>query len=168
MKLLFILGAASTALGNTIVTLVSFLLLFWLIKRVAWKPLMGMLEERERVINADLDKAAQNREISQQQRSETEVQLREARTNANELLSKAQLEGSALQKTIIKEANEDAQRIRQQAQREVAAERVRTLNNMRSEISGLSIEIAEKIIGRELTLSDHERLVDEFIQGLED
>lgn len=168
MKLLFILGATSTALGNTIVTLVSFLLLFWLVKRVAWKPLMGMLEERERVINADLDKAAQNREISQQQRSETEVQLREARNNANELLSKAQLEGSALQKTIIKEANEDAQRIRQQAQREVAAERVRTLNNMRSEISGLSIEIAEKIIGRELTLSDHERLVDEFIQGLED
>ena len=168
MKLLFILGATSTALGNTIVTLVSFLLLFWLVKRVAWKPLMGMLEERERVINADLDKAAQNREISQQQRSETEVQLREARTNANELLSKAQLEGSALKKTIIKEANEDAQRIRQQAQREVAAERVRTLNNMRSEISGLSIDIAEKIIGRELTSSDHERLVDEFIQGLED
>ncbi len=168
MKLLFILGATSTALGNTIVTLVSFLLLFWLVKRVAWKPLMGMLEERERVINADLDKAAKNHEISQQQRSETEVQLREARTNANELLSKAQLEGSALQKTIIKEANEDAQRIRQQAQREVAAERVRTLNNMRSEISGLSIDIAEKIIGRELTSSDHERLVDEFIQGLED
>ena len=120
------------------------------------------------MINADLDKAAQNREISQQQRSETEVQLREARNNANELLSKAQLEGSALQKTIVKEANEDAQRIRQQAQREVAAERVRTLNNMRSEISGLSIDIAEKIIGRELTSSDHERLVDEFIQGLED
>ncbi|WP_373787629.1 F0F1 ATP synthase subunit B [Jeotgalibaca porci] len=168
MKLLFILGATSTALGNTIVTLVSFLLLFWLVKRVAWKPLMGMLEERERVINADLDKAAKNHEISQQQRSETEVQLREARTNANELLSKAQLEGSALQKTIIKEANEDAQRIRQQAQREVAAERIRTLNNMRSEISGLSIDIAEKIIGRELTSSDHERLVDEFIQGLED
>lgn len=168
MKLLFILGATSTALGNTIVTLVSFLLLFWLVKRVAWKPLMGMLEERERVINADLDKAAKNHEISQQQRSETEVQLREARNNANELLAKAQLEGSALQKTIIKEANEDAQRIRQQAQREVAAERVRTLNNMRSEISGLSIDIAEKIIGRELTSSDHERLVDEFIQGLED
>jgi len=72
MKLLFILGATSTALGNTIVTLVSFLLLFWLVKRVAWKPLMGMLEERERVINADLDKAAKNHEISQQQRSETE------------------------------------------------------------------------------------------------
>ena len=105
MKLLFILGATSTALGNTIVTLVSFLLLFWLVKRVAWKPLMGMLEERERVINADLDKAAQNREISQQQRSETEVQMREARNNANELLSKAQLEGKKKKKTIIKEAN---------------------------------------------------------------
>lgn len=168
MKLLFILGAASTALGNTIVTLVSFLLLFWLVKRIAWKPLMGMLEEREKMINADLDKAAQNHEISQQQRSETEIQLREARNNANELLNKAQLEGSALQKSIIKEANEDAQRIRQQAQREVAAERVRTLNNMRSEISGLSIEIAEKIVSRELHSSDHERLVDEFIQGLED
>lgn len=47
MKLLFILGATSTALGNTIVTLVSFLLLFWLVKRVAWKPLMGMLEEEK-------------------------------------------------------------------------------------------------------------------------
>lgn len=168
MKPLFILGATSTALGNTLLTLVSFLLLFWLIKRIAWKPLMSMLEEREREINADLDKAAHDRTISQQQRVETEGQLREARNQANELINKAQLEGNALQKTIIKEANEDAQRIRQQAQREIEAERIRTLNNMRSEISELSIDIAEKIIGRELSGADQDRLIDEFIQGLED
>lgn len=168
MKPLFILGATSTALGNTIVTLVSFLLLFWLIKRIAWKPLMSMLEEREKAINADLDKAAKDREISLQQRAETEEQLREARKNANEILNKAQIEGNVLHKSIIKEANEDAQRIRQQAQREIEAERVRALNNMRSEISELSISIAEKVIKRELNTSDQERLVDEFIQGLED
>lgn len=168
MKPLFILGAASTALGNTIVTLVSFLLLFWLIKRVAWKPLMAMLEEREKTINADLDKAAQNREVAQQQRLETEEQLLAARKNANEILNKAQLEATAMQKNILKEANEDAQRIRQQAQREVTAERERTLNNLRSEISSLTIDIAEKIIGRELNNQDHEHLIDEFIQGLED
>lgn len=168
MKPLFILGATSSALGNTIVTLASFLLLFWLIKRIAWKPLMTMLEERERVINSDLDKAAQAREISQKQQAETEEQLREARNNANELLNKAQIEGNALQKSIVKEANEDAQRIRQQAQREIEAERTRTLNNLRSEISELAIDIAEKVIGRELNATDQDRLIDEFIQGLED
>ena len=167
MKPLMLLGATSTALGNTIVTLVSFLLLLWLVKRIAWKPLMNVLKEREKTINSDIDTASEAKKIALRDRAETEAQLREARNSANELLSKAQIEGKELQKTIIKTANEDAQRIRKQVEQEVELERTRMLQSMRTEISGLSIALAEKIIGRELSSEDQDRLVNEFIEGLE-
>ncbi len=105
MTLGLILGA-STTLGDSLVTLISFLLLFVVIKSVAWKPLMNMLAQREEAINADLDKAETARLSAEQQLAEVELQLREARTKANDTLSRAQAEGTEMQRAIVEEAKE--------------------------------------------------------------
>lgn len=160
------LGDASTALGNSIVTLVSFLLLFWLLKRVAWKPLMNMLEERERTIQEDLDKAQSARQVAEKQEAELQNEAREARSKANELLTRAQVEGNEMKKTILDEARADAERIRQHAHKEIELERQQTLESLRSDISEMSLAIAEKMIGRELHTNDQDRLIEEFIDEL--
>lgn len=167
MTLGLILGA-STTLGDSLVTLISFLLLFVVIKSVAWKPLMNMLAQREEAINADLDKAETARLSAEQQLAEVELQLREARTKANDTLSRAQVEGTELQKAIVEEAKEDARRIRTQAEKEIDLERKQAFTSLRSEISEISISIAEGIIGKELNADDQNRLIEEFIKGLED
>jgi F-type H+-transporting ATPase subunit b len=162
-----ILGA-STTLGDSLVTLISFLLLFVVIKSVAWKPLMNMLAQREEAINADLDKAETARLSAEQQLAEVELQLREARTKANDTLSRAQAEGTEMQRAIVEEAKEDARRIRTQAEKEIDLERKQAFTSLRSEISEMSISIAEGIIGKELNADDQNRLIEEFIKGLED
>ena len=167
MTLGLILGA-STTLGDSLVTLISFLLLFVVIKSVAWKPLMNMLAQREEAINADLDKAETARLSAEQQLAEVELQLREARTKANDTLSRAQAEGTAMQRAIVEEAKEDARRIRTQAEKEIDLERKQAFTSLRSEISEMSISIAEGIIGKELNADDQNRLIEEFIKGLED
>ncbi|HJA89318.1 MAG TPA: F0F1 ATP synthase subunit B [Candidatus Jeotgalibaca merdavium] len=167
MTLGLILGA-STTLGDSLVTLISFLLLFVVIKSVAWKPLMNMLAQREEAINADLDKAETARLSAEQQLAEVELQLREARTKANDTLSRAQAEGTEMQRAIVEEAKEDARRIRTQAEKEIDLERKQAFTSLRSEISEMSISIAEGIIGKELNADDQNRLIEEFIKGLED
>ncbi|QII81104.1 F0F1 ATP synthase subunit B [Jeotgalibaca arthritidis] len=167
MTLGLILGA-STTLGDSLVTLISFLLLFVVIKSVAWKPLMNMLAQREEAINADLDKAETARLSAEQQLAEVELQLREARTKANDTLSRAQAEGTEMQRAIVEEAKEDARRIRTQAEKEIDLERKQAFTSLRSEISEMSISIAEGIIGKELNVDDQNRLIEEFIKGLED
>jgi F-type H+-transporting ATPase subunit b len=162
-----ILGA-STTLGDSLVTLISFLLLFVVIKSVAWKPLMNMLAQREEAINADLDKAETARLSAEQQLAEVELQLREARTKANDTLSRAQAEGTEMQRAIVEEAKEDARRILTQAEKEIDLERKQAFTSLRSEISEMSISIAEGIIGKELNADDQNRLIEEFIKGLED
>lgn len=167
MTLGLILGA-STTLGDSLVTLISFLLLFVVIKSVAWKPLMNMLAQREEAINADLDKAETARLSAERQLAEVELQLREARTKANDTLSRAQAEGTEMQRAIVEEAKEDARRIRTQAEKEIDLERKQAFTSLRSEISEMSISIAEGIIGKELNADDQNRLIEEFIKGLED
>ncbi len=163
MTLGLILGA-STTLGDSLVTLISFLLLFVVIKSVAWKPLMNMLAQREEAINADLDKAETARLSAEQQLAEVELQLREARTKANDTLSRAQAEGTEMQRAIVEEAKEDARRIRTQAEKEIDLERKQAFTSLRSEISEMSISIAEGIIGKELNADDQNRLIEEFIK----
>lgn len=166
MTVTYTLGAI-VALGDTLVTIVGFIILFWLIKRFAWESIINTIEERERTINADIDKAEDARKTAEKQRKETQEQLQNARNDANEILNRAQKEGNDLQKTIISEAKEDATRMKQQTQREIALEKKQAFHNMRSEIGATSINIAQKIIGREVHTDDHQRLIEEFIEGLE-
>ena len=82
--------------------------------------------------------------------------------------SRAQAEGTEMQRAIVEEAKEDARRIRTQAEKEIDLERKQAFTSLRSEISEMSISIAEGIIGKELNADDQNRLIEEFIKGLED
>lgn len=156
-----------TALGDTIVTLVAFLILFALLRRFAWTPLMNVLEERDKMITTNIEKAEQAREAAEQEKKQMESQLRNARQQANEILSKAHSEGMTIQESILAEAREDAQRMKQQTQHEIEVERQRQVNQLRNEIGEISVGIAERVLGREITQKDHQRLIEEFIEGLE-
>lgn len=157
-----------TALGDTIVTLLSFLILMALIKKFAWQPLMKILTDREEMIHANIDKAASARENAEKKQAEVDAQLIEVRTTASDILNRAQAEGNEIQQEIIKEAKEDALRIKQVTQKELELERKQALEGLRSEIGVISVEIAEKILGKEITQADQQTLIEAFIEGLDD
>ncbi|CZR00568.1 F0F1 ATP synthase subunit B [Trichococcus ilyis] len=157
-----------TALGDTIVTLLSFLILMALIKQFAWQPLMKVLTDREEMIHANIDKAATARENAEKKQAEVDAQLIEVRTAASDILNRAQAEGNEIQQNIIKEAKEDALRIKQVTQKELELERKQALESLRAEIGVISVDIAEKILGKEITQADQQSLIEAFIEGLDD
>ncbi|MBD3949336.1 F0F1 ATP synthase subunit B [Tuanshanicoccus lijuaniae] len=158
----------NTALGNTIVTMVAFVVLLLIVKHFTWQPFMKMLEKRHQIIQNDLTHAANEKEASVKAKQEAQQLLKEARQEATQIIMQAKKQGLQVQDNMIKEAKEEVARMRESAEQEVAQERTRILNEVKGELTDISIEIAEKILRREISNADYHRLVEEFIHGMDD
>lgn len=159
---------ASTSLSNSILTLVSFIVLLVIVGKYAWKPIMQILSERENRIKTDLQTAALQKTESMQANDAAQTALREARAESNQIILNAKKQGLQLQDQMMQETKEEIERMKESATKEIAQERARIMTEMRMELADISVEIAEKILQREIKDEDHHRLVDDFIQGMDD
>ena len=94
--------------------------------------------------------------------------MREAKAEASTILERAQKTATARSEEILRQANEDAVAIREKASKEIAQEKKNAINEAKNEIAGISLAIAGKVVGRELTADDQKGLIDSFIDGLGD
>ena len=94
--------------------------------------------------------------------------MRDARAEATQIILQAKKQSLQVQDTMLKEAKEEVIRMKETAQKDIALERRRMLSDLRAELTDISIEIAEKIIQREIKPEDYHRLVDDFIEGMDD
>lgn len=166
--MLLLHAQANTSLGNTIVTMAAFIILLVIIKRYGWTPLMKMLAERESVIKNDLAKAASEKEASESANREAQITLREARAEATQIVLQAKKQSLQVQETMLKEAKEEVLRMKETATKDIELERKRMLNELRTDLTDIALEIAEKIIQREINAEDHHRLIGDFIQEMDD
>ncbi|MBK0348182.1 F0F1 ATP synthase subunit B [Aerococcaceae bacterium zg-ZJ1578] len=158
----------NTALGNTIVTMVAFVILLLIVKHFTWQPFMKTLGKRHQIIQDDLADAAHAKEESIKAKQEAQQLLKDARHEATQIIMNAKKQALQVQDTMIKDAKEDIARMREAAEQEAAQERTRILNEVKGELTDIAIEIAEKILHREITNADYHRLVEEFIHGMDD
>ncbi|MBR5968127.1 MAG: ATP synthase F0 subunit B, partial [Lachnospiraceae bacterium] len=88
------------------------------------------------------------------------------RDKANELLASAQKTAASQSDEIIRAANEQAVAIKSKAEADIAQERRKAVNELKGEIGSMAMEIAGKVIEREISEKDHEKLIDEFIENV--
>lgn len=167
MTVLLSTESANPALGNTLVTLVSFIILVVIVRRFVWGPLMKVLIEREMSIQDALSKAELATQESTATQREAQLALKDARQEATQLILQAKKQALSIQDTMLKATKEEIEQMRQAAQKEIDLERKRMLNDIKCEVTAVSIEIAEKILKREITSQDHQRLVEDFIQEMD-
>lgn len=117
MHRLLLSATANPALGNTLVTLVSFIILMLIIRKYAWKPMMQVLIQRETDIRDSLQKAADELEESKQMNREAQETLRQARSDATQIVLQAKKQSLQIQDTMLKEAKEEVQQMREAAHR---------------------------------------------------
>lgn len=138
-------------LGLFVWTLFIFLCLFFLLKKFAWKPIMGAIKAREESIEESLQQAQKAREEMSNLKSENEALLREARETRDKMLREAR----EIQEKMINEAKndatEEAQRIIQNGRQQIESERMAALTDIKNLVGQLSIEIAEKVLRQELS-----------------
>ena len=145
---------------------ISFLLLMLLIKKFAWGPITKMLDERAEKIASDIDGAEQAKEDAVKLAETGKADLTAARAEAAAIVKKAKETAETTADNIILDAKRETQSFRDKAEHELAIEREQIIDSARREVAELSIQIAQKILKKELDASTHEELINSYIEGL--
>ena len=153
--------------GLFIWTIATFVVLVLLLSIFAWKPLLQALETRQATITKsleDADKASE--ELARLQQESSEI-LKTARIEAQGIISKSRSDANALGEDLRQKAREESDTIVREAKRQIDMEKVQALREIRNEVAELSITIASKLIERNISKEDNDKLVDETIQQFE-
>ena len=138
----------------------------YLIKRFLFKPINEMLEKRRAMANAEIAEATQAKEEAQAMKAEYEKNMAEARNKASEILTTAQKNASIQSEELLQEASAQTAAIKAKAESDIAQERRKAVNEIKGEIGGMAMEIAGKVIEREINEEDHKKVIDDFIANV--
>jgi F-type H+-transporting ATPase subunit b len=153
--------------GLFIWTIVTFLVLLALLAKFAWKPLLDALESRQASIRKSLDDAAQARQDLERLRQDSEQIIREARIEAESIITKSRGDAERLRAEMKEKARAEADAVVRNAERQIQLETTRALQQIRTEAVDLSVMIASKIIQRNLSKEDNERLIEEALKQVQ-
>jgi F-type H+-transporting ATPase subunit b len=166
----FVLGAAESAAhsgfngGDIIFQLLMFIILLALMKKYAWGPLMGIMKEREELIAGEIGAAEKSRVEASKILEEQRALLKEARQEAHVLIENAKKQGDLQREEIIVAARSESERIKEAAKLEIEQQKEKAVTAIREQVASLSVLVASKVIEKELTAADQEKLINEYIQ----
>ena len=158
---------ASTILGDTLVVLISIILLLFLVKYFAWDKIEAMLEARRQKISKDLDEAEKKRKAAEEIQANAKEIIHNAEAKGQEILNSTREAASKMQDEMIKEGRDVVSRMKLDGQREVDSMKQRALAQMQDQIVDLSVQLASQILNKELTEQTHQDVIESFIEGLE-
>ena len=153
--------------GLFIWTIVTFLVLLALLAKFAWTPLLQALETRQNAIRKSLDDAQQAKQELERLNLESAQIINRARADAEGVITQSRSDGDRLREEIRARARTEADNIVKNAERQIQLETSRALEQIRREAVDISVMIASKIIQRNLTKQDNERLIDEALKQVE-
>jgi F-type H+-transporting ATPase subunit b len=149
------------------VQLISFLLLLAALYKLLYRPLLGALEGRTNAIQQQLAEAQAAREEAQRERAAMEERIRAAHAEAQALRERALREAAELRERLSAEARQEATRLVESAQAQVAQDVRRARADLRAEVGALATQIAERVVRKSLTDEDHQRLVRDALARIE-
>ena len=153
--------------GLFIWTILTFLGLLVLLKAIAWGPLLKALDSRQETIRKSLDDAQLAKQELERLQQESAQIIRQARVEADSIISQSRTDAERLREDLRQKAKADSEGIVKNAERQIQMETTRALQQIRKEAIDLSVMIASKIIQRNLTKEDNERLIDEALRQVE-
>ena len=128
----------------------------------------AILDQRREAADKEITDAQAAKAEALQIKQTYEQNMKEAKAQASTIVERAQKTAVLRSEEIIRQANDEAVAIRAKASADIAQEKKKAINDAKDEIAGLSLAIAGKVVGRELTADDQKNLIDSFIDGLGD
>jgi F-type H+-transporting ATPase subunit b len=153
--------------GLYIWTILTFLLLLPVFNKLAWKPLMAMLRAREQSIQKALDDARQAKEELERLHTESARILAQARADADKILSETRADANRFREELKQKAQAEAANVVKNAERQIELETARALQQIRTEAVDISVAIASKLLERNVTKEDNQRLIEETFKQIE-
>ncbi len=135
-------------------------------KKLLLNPVKKVSAERKAKADSQIADAEKLRTEAEAMKAEYEQNLQNARTEANQIVAAAQKTAAARSEELLGEARAQAAALKQKAEADIAQERKKAVNEVKDEIGGMAMEIASKVVEREIKETDHQDLIDEFIKNV--
>lgn len=148
-----------------VINIVGFLLLLWVANRMVFKPIGGVIDERERDISSTYDQIDADRRQMETLRADYEQRLASIEAEAREKIQSAIKDAQAARDQIVSEANTRAREMTTRAEEEIDREREQAMISMRQQIVDLALSATRKTIGDSLDENRQRRLIDDFIEN---
>ena len=148
--------------------LLNTLTIFFVARKFLFNPVMKIIAERQQEIDDLYSGANSAKNEAEALRAEYTAKLSDAKAASEQIVKEAVARGQAREDDIIRKANADAAAIMDKASADIALEKKKAINDAKNEISGLAMAIAGKVVERELSGADQEKLIDRFIDELGD
>ena len=150
-------------IGNALWTVIIFVLVVVILGKFAWGPILEQLKARENFIHDALSSAKHQKEAADASLKEYTEKLRAARAEADAIISQSRADAERLREETRQKAKAESETIVRNAERQIQLETARALQQIRHEAADLSVLIASKLIQRNLTREDNERLIEDAI-----
>ena len=135
-------------------------------KKFLLKPIKQVIADRKAKADSEIADAQKLRTEAEAMKAEYEQNLQNARTEANQIVTAAQKTATARSEEIVGEARAQAAALKQKAEADIAQERKKAVNEVKDEIGGIAMEIASKVVEREISEKDHKDLIDDFMKNV--
>ena len=146
--------------------LLNTLTIYFVAKKFLFGPVMKIIHDRQKEIDDMYLQADQTKDQAEQLRVDYEEKLLAAQQTSDRLVKEAVARGKSREEEIIRQANREADAIREKASADIAREKKQAVNDAKNEISSLAMEIAGKVVGQSLDAARQEKLVDSFLEEL--
>lgn len=153
---------------DALFTLLNTVVLFLVLKKFLFGPVMKMIEGRQKEIDDLYKDAGTAKETAQALEEDYRRKLSAAQQTGEQIVREATARGQSREEEILRQAQAEADAIRSKASADIAREKKQAINDAKDEISGMALAIAEKVVGRQMNEADQNQLVEEFIRELGD
>lgn len=152
--------------GNVLWTLVIFGGVLFVLGKYAWGPILSNLQQREDFIRDSLEKAKEDRDAAEARLKEYEERLSTARAEATAIVDEGRRDAEVVRERVEKEAQQEAGLMLERAKREITIAKETAVKELYIVSGGLAIDIASRIVAKELKEQDHRRLIEESINEM--
>ena len=154
--------------GSLIFTLINTIILFLILKHFLFGRVNKAIENRQKDISSAYQKADETMENAKRLEADYTELMANAKEESAEIIKAASQKAVKRSDEIIQNAKAEAANIANKANEEIELEKKRARSQLNNEISDIAVQLAEKVVEKEISQDDHERLINEFIENAGD
>lgn len=145
---------------------INLLILYLFLKKLLFVPVKNMIDSRQKEIDDMYSDAESSKENAEAMKLEYEEKLASATEESEEILKKAVRRAQLREEEILREANEKAEKVMERAEEQIELEKKQAINDVKNQVSDMAIDIAALVIERDVDRSEHEAMIDDFINSI--
>lgn len=156
----------SLNIGLSVLSLVSFILLYVIFTKFFWKPILGAIKDREEMISIEIESTKKALEKAEQLRDEQENVLLQAKQEAENMIAEAKRTAQRVRADIVETAKLETQIILQQANLRAEFEKNKVLESLKQDITGLTLLATQKVLERVVTEKENREIIEKTVNAM--